>query len=52
MRVPIIMLHEVKNRTKDSANSWCLSHAKFLELIDYLYKQDYEQRLLILFQKE
>src|SRR3954447_11698132 len=42
MPIPIIMLHEVKNRSKDSANSWCISHEKFLGLVDYLFKLNYE----------
>lgn len=42
MPIPIIMLHEVKNRTSGSANSWCISHDKFLGLIDYLYNHNYE----------
>ncbi len=42
MPIPIIMLHEVKNRSQESANSWCISHDKFSALLDYLYRLNYE----------
>lgn len=42
LNIPIVMLHHVADRPHQSLQKWCISHSKFLELLNCIEQNNYQ----------